>query len=120
MRIAGPIRCIEHPQDLEMVLERSYIEPVLIFKHSSTCSLSLYASEQIERLREDTDPPVYQVTVQASRALSNAIADRLRVHHASPQAILIYRNKAVYNASHMRINAANIRQASQHARNHRL
>lgn len=95
----------------EAVVERSYETPVLIFKHSSACGVSGRALRQIAQLTEDEDPPVYRVTVQQERALSDAIAAELGIRHETPQAILLKDGTPVFDASHFSVTAETIREA---------
>ncbi len=51
---------------LEELLARSQSEPVIIFKHSSTCPISAAAYREMSHVEE----PVSLVVVQRARALS--------------------------------------------------
>jgi bacillithiol system protein YtxJ len=51
------------------------------------------------------------VTVQTHRELSNAIAQRLGVRHETPQAILVRDGRAIWTASHFRVNAIELQKA---------
>jgi bacillithiol system protein YtxJ len=46
------------------------------------------------------DAEVYEVVVQESRAVSNAVSERLATRHASPQAFVISGGKPIYHATH--------------------
>lgn len=81
-------------------------KPVVIFKHSTRCSISRMALKQFEReydLENAVDP--YFLDLIAHRDISNEIADRFNVYHESPQLILIKNGKAVYDVSHSSIDA---------------
>ena len=108
---------VEHLDELERLLRDSDHAPVLLFKHSHTCGISLEAlDELVEHLNEGADVVRYGlVTVQTHRELSNAIAARLGVRHETPQAILVREGRAVWTASHFRVNASELRKALQHA-----
>lgn len=81
-------------------------KPVVIFKHSTRCSISRMALKQFEReyALEDTVNP-YFLDLIAHRDVSNEIASRFNVYHESPQLILIRNGKAVYDVSHSDIDA---------------
>lgn len=81
-------------------------KPVVIFKHSTRCSISRMALKQFER-EYDLEGVVdaYFLDLIAHRDISNEIALRFNVHHESPQLILIKNGKAVYNVSHSDIDA---------------
>lgn len=102
--------------ELEQVITDSHVKPVLLFKHSYTCGIS---AEALDELRAHLDgqtgtpaPVRYaMVTVQTHRDVSNAIATKLGVRHETPQAILIHGGRAVWSASHFRVNAAELTKA---------
>lgn len=81
-------------------------KPVVIFKHSTRCSISRMALKQFEK-EYDLEGVVdaYFLDLIAHRDISNEIASRFGVHHESPQLILIKNGKAVYNVSHSDIDA---------------
>jgi len=81
-------------------------KPVVIFKHSTRCSISRMALKQFERdydLEGIVD--AYFLDLIAHRDISNEIASKFGVYHESPQLILIKNGKAVYNVSHSDIDA---------------
>ncbi|MBF4491381.1 MULTISPECIES: bacillithiol system redox-active protein YtxJ [unclassified Flavobacterium] len=95
--------------DIHQLMEIETIsneKPVVIFKHSTRCSISRMALKQFERefdLNNVVD--AYFLDLIAHRDISNEIADRFNVYHESPQLILIKNGKAVYNVSHSDIDA---------------
>ncbi|MBF4505495.1 bacillithiol system redox-active protein YtxJ [Flavobacterium sp. JLP] len=95
--------------DIHQLMEIETIsneKPVVIFKHSTRCSISRMALKQFERefdLNNVVD--AYFLDLIAYRDISNEIADRFNVYHESPQLILIKNGKAVYNVSHSDIDA---------------
>ena len=104
---------VEHVDQVERLLAASADRPVLLFKHSYTCGISAEAlDELLDHLSRETDVADYAlVTVQTHREVSNAIAARLGVRHETPQAILVRDGRAVWTASHFRVNAAEIQKA---------
>ena len=82
-------------------------KPVIIFKHSTRCSISRMALKQFERefdLNDTVD--AYFLDLIAHRDISNEIASTFNVYHESPQLILIRNGKAIYDVSHSDIDAA--------------
>lgn len=80
-------------------------QPVLLFKHSTRCSISAMALGRFERsLNSSSNFRAYFLDLIAHRDVSNEIAERYGIRHESPQAILISNGKAVYDSSHMGIN----------------
>jgi len=91
---------------LNEIVDLSNEKEVLIFKHSTRCSVSRYALKQFENefdLEEKITP--YFLDLLNHRDISNEIAQRFGVAHQSPQLILIKNGKAIYNTSHSDIDA---------------
>ncbi|WP_163401098.1 bacillithiol system redox-active protein YtxJ [Flavobacterium fluviatile] len=85
-------------------------KPVIIFKHSTRCSISRMALKQFERefdLNDTVD--AYFLDLIAYREVSNEIARKFNVYHESPQLILIKNGKAVYDVSHGSIDAETLK-----------
>ena len=96
--------------DLEKINEISENTPVLIFKHSTRCSVSSMAKRKLEsdwKFSEEEIKPFY-LDLIALRPISNAIASQYGIEHQSPQVLLIKNGKCVYNASHHHISAEDI------------
>jgi bacillithiol system protein YtxJ len=91
-------------EKLDDLFTRSHREPVLIFKHSSTCGIS----SMVYRRLNEYDGEINLIVVQEDRDISEALADRTGVRHQSPQAIVLKNGKASYKASHYEIGAENI------------
>ncbi|MGH9818654.1 MAG: monothiol bacilliredoxin BrxC family protein, partial [Pyrinomonadaceae bacterium] len=73
---------IDSLERLDLLFERSHIQPVLLFKHSNSCGISADMLDQLSSV----DGVIHIVTVQQDREISNAVAERLGIRHASPQA----------------------------------
>ena len=95
--------------DFRAVLDQSKSEVVVVFKHSSTCELSAAAKIEIANV----NLPVFELVVQNSRPLSNHIEDHFKIRHESPQVIIIYQEKPIYNSSHRDVTADNIHTAAK-------
>lgn len=79
---------------------------VLIFKHSTRCSISAAALNRLERAwknEEMQEITPYYLDLINYREISNQIAQDYGIMHESPQIILIENGKAIYNASHFDI-----------------
>ena len=86
---------------LNEIIDLSTENPVLIFKHSTRCSISRMVLKQFENEFDLQDKVIpYYLDLLEFRNVSNEIAIRFRVTHQSPQIILVKDGKAVYNASH--------------------
>ena len=103
---------VRQRQDFERLLESSKTHPVLIFKHSTQCSVSGQVYEEFNHFLESAgDVTCGLVLVIESRDVSNAIASQLGVRHESPQAIVVKDGKPKWNASHWSITADALTQA---------
>jgi len=90
----------------DQALKNSSLKPLLIFKHSTSCSVSAGAHEEMTNFIQDdrTDAVDYAIVhVIEDRPVSNAIAEQLGIKHASPQAIFVRNGEPVWDTSHWHI-----------------
>lgn len=99
---------ISTPDALEELFVRSQQQPVVVFKHSVSCPISLNVHAEVAR---NYAGDIALVIVQRARALSNDLAARTGVRHESPQALVLRDGKAVWHASHYDIEARDLHQA---------
>jgi bacillithiol system protein YtxJ len=96
--------------DLKNAIETSFQKPVLIFKHSTRCSISQMALDRFERTWTEANiskiTPFY-LDLIAHRDVSNQIADQLSVEHQSPQVLLIQDGKCIFSETHQSIRLQN-------------
>jgi bacillithiol system protein YtxJ len=93
-------------EQLNEIISLSNEKPVVIFKHSTRCSISRMALKQFENefdLSAKVTP--YFLDLITHRDISNGIASRFDVVHQSPQLLLIKEGKSVYHVSHSDISA---------------
>ncbi|MBL7718084.1 MAG: bacillithiol system redox-active protein YtxJ [Flavipsychrobacter sp.] len=95
-------------QQLETIKEESKTQPVVIFKHSTRCSISSMAKSRLEREQEPEQVKFYYLDLIAYRSLSNKIAEDFQVHHESPQVLLIKNGECTYEESHNGISMEDI------------
>ena len=91
---------------LEQLKTQSDEQPVLIFKHSTRCSISRSALKQFENefdLQDKIAP--YFLDLLNHRDISNEIAFQFNVQHQSPQLLLLKNRAVVYHTSHENIDA---------------
>ena len=81
------------------------VKGVLIFKHSTRCSISDLALNRLERTWGAADKilPVYYLDLLKYQSLSAEIAFKYHVMHESPQILIIKDGKCIYSASHSSI-----------------
>ncbi|WP_297508778.1 bacillithiol system redox-active protein YtxJ [Flavobacterium sp.] len=95
----------------EEMLQESYTQPVVVFKHSTRCSISRMALRQFENQWNLEGKMVpYFLDLLEYRPISNTIAAQLEVIHQSPQVIVIRNGCAVYHASHEGISVEELQQ----------
>jgi bacillithiol system protein YtxJ len=87
--------------------------PVLFFKHSHKCGLSTLILEDFEREWKVSKEKckIVMINVWDQRDLSNYISSRLDITHHSPQVIVVQNNKVLYQNTHGKIKAKEIRRA---------
>jgi bacillithiol system protein YtxJ len=95
---------------LDQISSESQHYPILIFKHSTSCSISSMAKLRLESSWNLDQVKTYFLDLLSFRSLSNAIAEKFDVHHESPQVILIYKGECIYDASHFDISLVEIRE----------
>jgi bacillithiol system protein YtxJ len=88
--------------------------PVLLFKHSTRCSISSMALNRFESDwdQSKTEIQTYYLDLLEQRPISAEIEKLTGVTHQSPQAILVFQGKVYYDASHSGINAQVIQSTS--------
>jgi bacillithiol system protein YtxJ len=98
---------LNKPEILEEIKEVSKTQKVMIFKHSTRCSISAMALNRLERSWQENEMQAikpYYLDLLNFRAISNQIEMQFGVEHQSPQLIIIENAQAVYDASHYDIN----------------
>ena len=106
---------IKSPDQLDVLRAESKNQPVIIFKHSTRCSISHTALNRLERSwKEDemTTVKPYYLDLLSYREISNLIADLFDVEHQSPQVIVLKDGEAVFHKSHFDIDFQGIKNAS--------
>lgn len=105
-------KILNSDQQLQQILEQSYVKPIAIFKHSTRCSISIMAKDRLERAWKEEDNQLldlYYLDLITFRSISNLVTEISKVHHESPQIILFKNGEAVYDASHQEINLVDLK-----------
>lgn len=95
---------------LKDIITMSSTNPIAIFKHSTSCSISNMAKLRLESSWDLNNIKIYYLDLLSYRSVSNAIASDLQVHHESPQIILIHKGEVIYDASHFDISVDEIKE----------
>jgi bacillithiol system protein YtxJ len=90
---------------IQAIVEESKQKPVVIFKHSTSCSISATAKGRLERQWAESkmEATPYYLDRLAYRPVSNQVARTFDIGHESPQLLLIRDGACVYDASHLGI-----------------
>jgi bacillithiol system protein YtxJ len=96
---------LDTAERLEELFNESHDKPVVLFKHSVTCPISLGVYQEVSRVAAD----INLVVVQSARHISTAIAEKTGIRHESPQAIILKDGVPVYHASHFDVTAEDIK-----------
>lgn len=91
---------------LDELRNESHHQAILIFKHSTTCSISRTALSRLERNwneNEMKEVKPYFLDLLSYRRISNNISDQFAVEHESPQILLIKNGESIFDRSHLEI-----------------
>ncbi|MFB9863266.1 bacillithiol system redox-active protein YtxJ [Rufibacter immobilis] len=103
---------ITNAEQIEQIKEESKERPVVIFKHSTQCSISATAKSRLERQWDDAGLNAvkpYYLDLLSYRPVSNEIAQSFNVRHESPQLLLIKDGQCQYHGSHLGINLQEVK-----------
>jgi bacillithiol system protein YtxJ len=100
-------------QQIDEIRVESEIRPILIFKHSTRCTISSLAKFRLESDWTVGDKLLltYFLDLLKYREVSNSLADVFSIPHASPQVLLVHKTEVIYDASHLEIKASEIMEA---------
>ncbi len=101
-------------KQLALIREQSIEKAILIFKHSTRCSISKTALDRLERnwkAEEMTEITPYYLDLISFRDISNQIASQFGVDHESPQVLIIKNGQSIYDCSHFDIDYNAIQKA---------
>ena len=107
---------IKAAEQLEEIKKESAERKVLIFKHSTRCTISRASLDRLERKWDDqemADVKAYFLDLLNFREISGLIAQQFNVEHESPQILLINNGKAILDQSHFSIDYDQIKAAAK-------
>lgn len=94
--------------ELQEIIRKSETRPQVIFKHSIRCSISSVAKGRLDRATPPPDVDFYYLDLVGYRNISNKVAELFKVHHESPQVLVIRNGNCIYDESHMGISMRDI------------
>ncbi|TNE75483.1 MAG: bacillithiol system redox-active protein YtxJ [Bacteroidetes bacterium] len=97
-------------EQLMQVAQTTHEKPVFLFKHSTRCSISAMAKNNLERNWSSGDElcNAYYLDLLQHRDVSNKIEEITGITHQSPQAIVLKGSEIIYDESHSAIDARRI------------
>ena len=100
-------------QEFGEILDESCQRKVILFKHSTTCSISARAWQEVQDYIKESSDEVQVVLIKVieSRPVCNQVTENLGVKHQSPQALLLSNRKVLWHASHQSVTRNNIKKA---------
>ena len=101
---------LQSENQLNHLIQQSSVNPQLIFKHSTRCSISIMAKSRLDREEQIPDADFYYLDLLQFRDISNKIAEVFSIVHQSPQVLLIKNGECVYEETHNAINMEEIRE----------
>lgn len=106
-KVAFPWIELTSSEQLKQAIESSVENAVILFKHSTRCSISSMAKSRFESNwnTDLSDVSIYYLDLIAHRNISNEIAELTGIEHQSPQAIVLKNKEVIYDATHSEISA---------------
>ena len=100
-------------EELERIIDESQAKPVVIYKHSSRCGTSFFVRKRLEHDWDfaDDEIDIYFLDLVSHRDISDEIAQRFGVRHKSPQILVIFCGKSIYDTSHGGVSVKAIKKA---------
>lgn len=102
---------LQSADQIEDIKAQSMEKPVLIFKHSTRCSISGMSMSRVSRQWKPEDEAKitpYLLDLISYREVSGLVADEFETPHQSPQILIIKGGKMVYTDSHFGISYSGI------------
>ncbi|MBN9292360.1 MAG: bacillithiol system redox-active protein YtxJ [Flavobacteriia bacterium] len=96
-------------EELDVILNDTS-KPLIVFKHSTRCSISGFALKQFEREYDLQDVNLVFIDVLKQRELSNHIAEKWNIVHQSPQTLIQRTSGEHTSFSHEGIAVSRIKQ----------
>ncbi|MCM3290300.1 bacillithiol system redox-active protein YtxJ [Paenibacillus sp. MER 180] len=106
-------------EQLISLIQQTDERPLWLYKHNTNCGSSRVAhlalNQFLTRYPHVSSRFSYAVVrVLEEKALSGKVAELLQTPHKSPQILLVYKQKVVWNSSHQQINSVQLSQLAQH------
>jgi bacillithiol system protein YtxJ len=90
---------LESLSQLDSLDELSDSQTIVLFKHSTRCSISNMVLNRLDRSKPQDINNMYLLDLLNYREVSNKIAERYQVHHESPQVLVIKNRECIFTES---------------------
>ena len=97
---------------LTALAKESHQQPILIFKHSTSCSISRTALGRLERNWNESEMKnvkPYFLDLLSYRKISTTISNQFSVEHESQQLLIIKNGESIYDRSHLEIDYSSVK-----------
>src|SRR5579871_2092582 len=104
---------LDREEQLDDLKEESKSQAILIFKHSTRCSISNTVLNRLERnWKPETLQPIktYFLDLLSNRNISQRVAELFSVEHESPQLLIVQNGKPSLVRSHLAIRFEDVQQ----------
>lgn len=100
-------------QEFEEILDESCQRKIILFKHSTTCSISARAWQEVRNFIQESSDEVLvaMIKVIESRPVCSQVTENLGVKHESPQVLVLSNRKVLWHGSHQSVTQNNIKNA---------
>ena len=97
---------------IDSIIESSKEKTQIIFKHSTTCGISLQSRHGLETDWDFTEEEIdfHYLDLLNFRDISNSEAEKTGVLHQSPQIIVLKNEKVIYTSTHYAIQVKKIKE----------
>lgn len=95
-------------EELQIIKEKSFQKPQVVFKHSTRCGTSSVVKSRFERASAIPEADFYYLDLIRHRDVSDKIATEFKVYHESPQVLIIKDGQCRYDESHFGIDMQEI------------
>jgi bacillithiol system protein YtxJ len=114
-RIPGEVAMLKTMAEWNEFIESASRKNALIFKHSTSCPISAKALQEFQDFTQNSplakELEIAMVRVIEERPISQEIASRVGVKHASPQILYLVKGEVKWHASHFSITKGSIESA---------
>ncbi|MBP6183532.1 MAG: bacillithiol system redox-active protein YtxJ [Saprospiraceae bacterium] len=97
-------------------LADSFLNPLLLFKHSYRCNLSSLVLDRLDFPLLQSVNQYWIIDVNQHRALSDLVSQSLNIRHESPQALIVYKGECIWDEDHLDILPSDIAEVMMHYR----